>query len=301
MRNSTTPKLDTVKIGDDSEFFIKELIKDSFKDVKIIGNIGGKADIEITEFDDNKKYIQVKTLSNNGGADTYGFKNEIEYPGDMLIVMVNKERTFFSLEFFKNIKVKKLTLSHKNEKNKYKDIIYKDVNIFSNKLIELIHFSSTSNEITCQTVKKEILMLERFENFCNTNNIIYQRNSTNGNTIDGYINGKSFQAKFVSKTSRESICFCVNFYKKSGSLNGRRVHKSYEPCDFDFFIIELGGTKDDNDKYKNNFCIIPSDVLNEQKAFKTETNKGKLSIYISTIDYKKEHWTKKFWNNINNL
>ena len=60
-------------------------------------------------------------------------------------------------------------------------------------------------------------------------------------------------------------------------------------------VVEIGGTIDEPDKYKGNFCIIPSAALLEQNVFKTSTCKGKLSVTLCIPEYQRNHWTKKFW------
>jgi hypothetical protein len=305
IRNDKREKKSTTATGDATENFILKLLLNCrrFKKVVKIGNVAGNADICITNFDNSVNYIQVKTLTRNNAhpvsKDLYYLTYETKYPDDMLIVMVNQQRTRFALEFAKNIKVKRLSLTYDTIRTKYADIMFTDVEEFREKLIELIPLSTTENTIG-KSILKEIEMLQRFENFCNNHNITYMRNETNGNTIDGYINGYSFQAKFRNKRKKKVTqeTYSIDSCKSAGLLNGKHIKKNYESGEFDFFIVELGGSEKDPDKYKGNFCIIPAKILIEQEIFKTSECKGKKAFYICPPDYDKPHWSKDLWNNI---
>jgi hypothetical protein len=291
----------TTSIGDETEKYISNLLINSqkFKNVEIVGNIGGSGDIYIKDLNDNVNYIQIKTLTYNKG-DIYYMTNDHKYEDNMLIVMTNKQRNRFALEFAGKIKVKRLTLVFDYENSKYKNIMYTNVEEFLLKLIEQIPLSTSNNKIN-SAIDKELMMLKRFEKFCNENNIIYNRNNTNGNYIDGFINGFSFQSKFVSLNRNGGITCCVSFSKSAGRLNGKNIKKNYDKGDIDFVVVELGGTIDEPEKYLGNFCIIPEKILLEQNILVTEISKGKKNFYICPpFDYDK-HWSKEFWNNISNI
>lgn len=299
-RNKTTTR-STTSIGDETEKYIANLLLKSqkYKNVEIVGNIGGNGDILVKDYNDKINYIQVKTLTYNR-EDIYYMTNDHKYPDNMLIAMVNKERNRFALEFYGNIKVKRLSLVYDYEKSKYKNIMYKNSEHFLLKMIELIPFSCSEN-ILNDEINKEILMLNRFENFCNENNIIYKRNKTNGDCIDGTINGFTFQAKFVSLNRTKGLTYAVSFTKSSGRLNGKNVKKHYSKGDIDFVIIEVAGTIEEPEKYLGNFCIIPEKILLEQNILITDTCKGKKGISVCPpFDYDC-HWSKEFWNNIDNI
>jgi len=300
LRNSNRNIINTSFIGDDTEIFVEKLLKESkkFKNVERIGQIGGSGDIVITDFNEKISYIQIKTLTHTNN-DNYVTRGINKYQKDMLIVMINKERTRFALEFSGNIKVGYLTLSFGSKKSKYDNIMYKNINEFFIKMVDLIPLSSSINQIN-ENIKKEKNMLNRLKKYCEENNKKFLRNDTNGDTIDGYINNKKIQAKFTSTNSSKST-FRVKFAKNAGLLNGKYINKSYEEGDFDYLIVEVGGTKEEKNKYEGNFCIIPSNILLEQKAFKNNDCKGKLAIYICLPDSKKDHWSKTFWNNMSDI
>ena len=301
LRNKNEIKLNTTKIGDEPEIYITNLLLNTSK-IEKIGNTGSSADICITNIDNTINYVQVKTLIKGSKREDHYFVHKIEnknYPDNTLIIMINNERNYFAIDFAYNIKNKGLSLYFNSTKSKYKNIMFNNIDTFLERLIENIPKSSMINNNTDSNIK-EIESLKRFEFFCKNLNIKYLRNFTNGNPIDGFINNNSFQAKFKS-INNNSLTYTINSYKSAGNLNGKIIHRPYEINDFDFIIIELGGTKSNLDKYKGNFCIIPSNILLEQNIFKTDKIKGKTSFSICPPDYNKKHWSKKYWNNVENI
>lgn len=297
--NPSEKYLNTIKTGDDSENYITKLLinTNKFKNVNNIGNEGGKSDIIITNTNETINHIQVKTLTSLKKDDSYYITINCTYPENMLIVMLNKERTRFAVDFARNITGKRPNLSFGSKKSKYKDIMFKDVNIFLSKLVKLIPLSCNFNIVNdCIKLEKESLF--RFEQFCIDKNLEFKRNKTNGDTVDFFLNGFRGQAKFVSKNDIIRATYQVKSQKSCGSLNGKFISRNYEEKDFDFIVIEIGGTITYPDKYKNNFCIIPINDLLKQKILKTNSCKGKKIFYICPPDYDKKHWSKIFWNKI---
>lgn len=301
IRENYNTKLDRTSIGDDTEKYIKKLLLsvDVYKNIEIVGNSGSNADIKILHFDDSINYLQIKTLTKNRKNRSYYMSNDHIYPENMLIIMINKERTLFTLEFAGNIKVKRLSLTY-CEKSKYKDIMFKDINVFTSKLISLIPLSCKCNNI-CDGISKEILSLDRFKNLCDDKNITYSRNTTNGNTVDCFVNNLECQMKYVSSPYKTSKTYQVTSNKSCGRLNGKNIKRNYEENDFDIMIVEIGGIKDDLKKYEGNFCIIPKSELLLQGILKTSTCKGKKVFHVCPPDYKPNHWSKKYWNNISSI
>ena len=303
LRNNPS-SVDLVSIGDDSEEYIVNLLKSSkeYKSVEKIGQIGGNADILITHYDETFNYIQVKTLSvttskeGKQPVDTYHFFNKSEYPEDMLIVMVNKERTRFGVDFFGNIPPSGITLRFCSTRSKYLDIMFTDEDEFLERLIDSIPQSSSENSISAKTLMENEMYL-RFQTFCASKGIHLVRNTTNGNSIDCFINGYPAQLKYTTdKTSQYR--YNVNSTKCAGTLNGKGIRKNYTVGDFDFFIIEVGGTEDESGKYHGNFCIIPKRTLISENILKSDTCKGKGSFKICPPDFELYyHWAKHFWNN----
>lgn len=127
-----------IEIGDDTEDYIVDLLENDGYQVERYGASGDKSDIvvtlnqNVTTFTgqiENKtfyKSLQVKTLTLTDEHRQSYITQVKEYKDDMLICMVNKERTKFALEFYKNIKhLQNLHITFLNpSKSKYKDIIY---------------------------------------------------------------------------------------------------------------------------------------------------------------------------------
>lgn len=283
--------------GDSSELYITNILKATgkYKNVEKIGNSGGKGDVRITHFDDSINYIEVKTLTKSKTyKNAYNLRIKKQYEKNMVIAGVDNERKFFILDFFENIGVGGRGYTF-NGKCKHKNTMYTDQKLFLNKCHEMIPFSSKINKHN-DTYTKEKESLERFAAYCKVNSIEYQKNDTNSNTIDGYINGYKFQAKFKGENEERRNIFKVNFAKSSGYLSGKQIRKSYSIGDFDFFVVELGLNRDGTKNYKGNFCIIPASELEENERFQTEDEKGHTMIPICPPDYEKDHWSKQFWN-----
>ena len=143
-----------------------------------------------------------------------------------------------------------------------------------------------------------MLSLQRFNAYCIDNNIKYLRNVTNGNAVDGNINQFRFQAKFTSLNRPPCTTYEVKSFKSGGRFNGQPIKASYEKGDFDYIIVEVGGTEDDPHKYEGNFCIIPAKELINQNILRSDQCKGKNKFMVCPPDWQKDHWTKKYWNTI---
>ena len=290
-------KESNTEIGDETETYVANLLSNSkkYKNIEKIGNQGCSADIKITYMDDSVNYIQVKTLMKRS-ATSFSIDNRKKYVDNMLMACVDKTRQFFALDFYKNLKgVDWINFEFDDDTSEYWDIMYNDEIIFLDELHELLPLSTKENAYSKSAIKEKE-MLERLEKYCKENGLIYQRNTTNGNTIDGYINGYSFQAKFKTKNYAGNT-YQINFVKNCGRLNKKGIRKSYEYGDFDFFIVEVGGLKQDKSKnYKGNFCIIPKDEFLAKESYHTKNKKGHNSFYVCAPDAKDDHWSNKFWN-----
>ena len=131
----------------------------------------------------------------------------------MLIVMVNKEKTHYALEFTGNIKVKRLSLSYDYIKSKYQNIMFTNIEKFTSKLIELIPQSCNTDNSSSLCIDKEQISLLRLKKFCVNNNLKYEKNKTNGDTIDCFINNFKIQAKFVSTNRKNTTTYNVTSNK----------------------------------------------------------------------------------------
>ena len=296
-RENFVSDISTIQTGDLSEIYFCKLLESmDYKNVINLGNIGATSDIHIITHEDKNYFIQVKTLTHTRGDDYYLTHDIGKYPDNMLIVMVNKERTRYAIEFAGNIKAKRMALPFNSKKSKYLNIMYTDLKIFKHKLKTLIPLSRTELEFSSNTIKKEYEMLNRLESFCNDNNMIYKRNLTNSQPWDGTINGHKLQAKYVSIPYETQLTYAISSKKCAGIFNGKATYRHYDVGDFEYAIVEIGGIKGDETKYHNNFCIIPAKVLIEQKVLKSKTCKGKKCFSICPPDYLRSHWSKPYWN-----
>jgi len=288
-----------IKTGDESEEYICNLLKlsDQFINIERTGQTSDKADCIVTLKSGIKKSLQVKTLTFKKSPDSYSMTNNCIYQSNMLIVMVNKERTRFALEFFGNINVKGLTLNFDYKKCKYKNIMFTDEKLFLSRLLELLPYSSDYlNFESSQSNTKEFESLKRLRIWCEKRGLNFKRNDTNGNTVDCFINNIPIQAKFSSLNVKKGLTYYITTKKSCGYLNGIRVRRHYSANDpFEYIVIEIGGTNENPTKYLGYFCFLSKQVLIEQDVLETETCKGKDTVCICPPDYPKSHWSKPYW------
>lgn len=288
------PTRNTNDTGDSTEKYVEDLLKSMDFNVLNIGSLAGDSDL-VVEVDNIYYYIQVKTLTYKRN-ESYYMSYNTKYDKDMLIVMVNKERTRFALEFAKNIDVKRLSLIFDYPNSMHKHIMYTNVEIFKIALSRMMLLSCKTFTITNISNKTEFLMLQRFSAYCTNNNINYVNNTVR-DTVNGFINNRKLQLSFASLPHTSST-YQIDSNKSAGKFHGKGVTRNFDVGDFDYMIIEVGGIIDDANKYKNNFCIIPSDELIKQEILKTETCKGKAKFHVCSPDHMKPHWSKQYWNNI---
>src|SRR5258708_35659386 len=92
-KNNHTINTIRIKMGDETEIYVLELLKslNCYKNVINLGNIGANSDISITDDNNITYYVQVKTLSLHY-ENTYCIRTHQEFPDNMLILLVNKLR-----------------------------------------------------------------------------------------------------------------------------------------------------------------------------------------------------------------
>jgi hypothetical protein len=295
-------KIDNTIIGDETENYITKLLTDTglFFNVDTIGHSGDHSDVIVTLNDGIIKSLQVKTLIATNRDDVYCVGFSQKYDKDMLVVMVNKARDRFALQFAGNIKVTNLNLSYSAKKSKYKDIMYTDKNIFLNKLIELIPQSVSYDGFSADpTTTKEHKSLLRLESWCPDHNLKYRGKTNNGTSVDCYINEIPIQAKYRSFNKIGSNNYQISTVRCKGTLNNKSIKGPYSIDDpFEYIVAEIGGTKDNPTKYIGYFCFIPKWALIKQGILATATSPGKRSMYICPPDYHDPtHWSYNFWYN----
>ena len=305
VNNDTRNPVVNMVVGDQTEEYFVSLLQKTgwYKNVEKLGHLNGKGDIKITYNDDTFNYIQVKTLSVQiEEQNSFKVHKVKAYPPDMLIVMANIKRDKFALEFSGNLKVKDGLLITFKKKTKYDYMSYylgdedkeKDENAFLRKLKELVPFSSKVNHLS-KTCKQEVDMINRLQEYLQRFGLTLERNTTNSNTVDGYINGHRIQLKSKIKNATERT-YRVSCNKNAGMVDGARIQKPYMENDYDYIIVEVLGTETEPLKYVGNFIFIPMKELIRQDIIKTVDSKGKVAFYICPPDYNNFHWSKKYWN-----
>lgn len=228
--------------------YILNLLEKSqaFECIERTGQTGEKCDIKITLKTGEKKSLQIKTLTKMK-ENSYYMTNGSKYPNNTLIAMISNDRLFFALEFSQNIIVKKLALSFGNNQSKYKDLMFKNVDLFIKKLILLIPNSCDYELLLGSNGMKEFKMFERLNEFCQNKDLTFERNDTNSNAIDFYINGIPMQGKYCSSNSKDALTYTVSMTKSCGTLKGKSKLKGkiirvpYNIDDeFEYVVVEVG-------------------------------------------------------------
>lgn len=289
MKNRRQNSKNTTKIGDDAEEYIVDLLEetDNFVKVERLGYLTGTGDIAITVCGDEVVYIQIKTLYHCKLRSSN--RNESKYPDDILIVFVDQKRKHFALSYWKDIKhLDNLSLSFKNKKSLYREMMFVDEEIFLNKLVDNIPLSTTEN-IIYESALKEIESFKRLDEKCQKRGLHFRRNDSNGDSVDVFINGKRCQGKYSNRNKNNY--YIISSCKVIGKIKNKNVQDSYEEDDFDFLIAEIGG----NDV--GNFCIIPMKVLIERKIIKHGELNGKTAFTLLPPDLSSEKWYHQYWNN----
>jgi hypothetical protein len=286
----------TTEVGDATEDFVLEEFKkiSHFQKVIKVGNTAGNADICVDLGGSEQRYfLQVKTLSKrNHTKHTYMINkgNQI-YPDNMLFVMVNIERNRFVVLFYKDIKDKKtITFNFGNKQHAF----YQFMCFSAEEMRGLVSRQITSSVIEnlhSAEATLELKHLERFTSYISDNKHVYERNTTNSNVTDGYINGIiRCQNKYSSKPSKDHTVYTISLKKSTKGI-------PYDVNDpIDFLIVELGP-----DKYHGKFCMIPKSELITHGITKTASTKGKTFVTVAPPDYTKPHWTNRYWNNLETI
>lgn len=295
----------THEIGDETVGYIIKLLENSCKFIEIedIGSTGDIADIKITIDLNTIRRIQVKTLvCDKTRIKSYTVLIDHKYPDELLIVMVDKDKMFFALEFAKNIKTRSLRLNFNISDSKYKKIMYRDEKEFLSEMIKMIPKSMEYKDaiILSDTINKEYKSLKRLEDWCTNNGLRFRRNKASATKIDCYINNMRIQAKYKEKNrikgNIRKLVYNLNISKSCGRYNGLEIKIPYSIDDnFDFLVIEVGGTYENPELYKGNFCFIPRQVLIDDGFLSSPECKGHTKITICPPVYEKTHRYKQYW------
>lgn len=314
-------KISDIAKGDAIEIYFEQLLKstNTFKNVTRLGQLGGSSDIEIILQDDSIRQLQIKKLTKKKQY-SYFASEMFKYVSNMLIAGANADFTRFFIGFSQEFhdarkegaKSDKVNFPFFKGRDKSHDqfCYLKDYEnekhnekAFLNKLIHDIPLSTNENHLN-KDHQKERESQERFALFCKKLGLIYERNTTHASAIDGFVKIKtehservfSLQLKYCSTTSDNSLVVYIIGASKSC---GKKYQEPYHINDgIDFFVAEIGGLKDNLQRYHNNFIIIPKNIMAEQEIFRSDTCPGKQGFSIRPPDYNEHHWGNPFWNHI---
>lgn len=284
-------KKDSTATGDKTEAYVGNLLamSDEFTNVEIIGRENSELDITFTVKDETKRRgIQIKTISKNK-YDSYTISGINKYNHSTVIVGVNKERTVFCV-FRRGDFPDRKTIHFRNG-NTPSDIrahvFYGlDDNSLNYTFMEmLVEFSKISTFYEDSNIsdenKKERDSANRLKDICDQNDIGFEFENTSNSSIDCIINSRTVQCKYSARFNNG----CYNF-QIFRIVNNIRV--PYEDDGkIDFFVFETE---------KEEFYVIPINVLVYFGYVKRDGINGKISINLHPSTYGGEHWTKRFIN-----
>ena len=311
-------KLAPAAKGDLIEIYFEKLLQSTgiFKQVTRLGQLGGSSDIEIVLHDGCVTQLQVKQLTKHGKSIYYAGEM-FKYVPDMLIAGANEDFTKFFLGFsyeFHDVRTRftddnvNFSFFKGRAGNQHDQFCYvkgyedkdRDENAFLSRLIKDIPYSTSENHMSESTIKEKESQ-DRFSIFCEKRGLVYKRNTAGGSPIDGFISLKkggvekvyTVQMKYVTTTKGTSLdCYSV-CSMKTCSMG---VHEPYHANDgIDYFIVEIGGPRNNSQQFHNNFMIIPGNIMIEREIFASDASRGSQSFSIRAPDYKKQHWTVSYW------
>lgn len=279
------------------ELYMYELLlrANIFKDITLIGGQNCDTDLIINIDNNIEKALQIKTLSFNNFNGSYFIKGT-QYKRNILIAGINDERNKFLLIFSDEIGEFGLSMSFDNPGDKYKNKIYTDVKQFLRGLQKLIYKSVDYKDfIGAVDSEKEYNSLIRANNWFSKLGFDFKRNLNPASSIDFFVNGIGFQAKYSSYQA-SGYTYGVHIRKNAGSDDGTKFVQSYSEGQFDIMMIELGGPSEDKTKYHNNFFFMTDKEMGKLGYLRNESFVGKQNIHICIPDYDKFHLTKKYWH-----
>lgn len=297
-KNTKTGQKNQIDSEINEKNFMKILESIGFEKVIHSGFNGNKFDFFIKfKEEDFYRGIQFKTLrkssniSYSAHIETKG-KNwkysEGKYPGDTLILFATPEMDIFSLIFYHELK-RKITYTFRIDDKNY----YNNLEIFRKEVYE----KSKKSVVTSKNINEYILskpqiteansierFIKRFETDLNFKS--FKKANSNNNSYDAIVNNLNCQ--FKASSNKQDLKYHFGLYTQ---LQGENTPYSIND-NIDVFIFEIV-----EEKYKNNFFIIPIRILKGFHFISDETEKGKININLPPPDYRKEeNWALKFLN-----
>lgn len=213
--------------------------------------------------------------------------NRNGYKDDTLIIAISNAKDKYALIFFNEMKESTYLSATRNT-----DKLYDNLDLFKIKLIEAARKSTIVDDFDnylSEYNKLESDSMNRFQDQCKILSISFQRNITNSNEIDAFVN--YYNVQFKSSTSHKNNRYTFSLFRNTRS--GRRPYSIDDRVDF--FIFEIA-----DEKYQNNFYIIQKKILIELKYISSDDD-GKYVIRIPAPNYNKYHWTLQFLNRFDQL
>lgn len=283
----------SMAVGDEVEDRIESILSTNpeIEYVHGMGNTGNKFDT-IFKFRTESciRGIQIKAMTkSNIYKDNYIVACGSGYENDTILTGINLEDGVYFVMTYDVVKDAKTTICFTPD-GKWAPYFYKDKTTFTSALFEQIKKTTIIKDndpshYFYKDIKTEYHSLERLEKKCKELGLKYERNSTNTNQIDVFINGKAIQCK-----SSGSIEFsqCQFSLRKAGGE--KKPNIPYTDKDgVDIFIFNILSPK-----LENRFYIIPINVLIERNFVKSTNSKGKTSLSVALPDSEKNHWTLGF-------
>lgn len=289
---------ESIAVGDAVEDYIESVLMTNpeIEYVEDWGNTGNKFDT-IFKFRHETclRGVQTKALTkDNVAKDNYSFGVSFGYEDDTVMTGANlKDGVYFVMpyEVAKGAALLRFTPSGKwsqyfyRDKYKFVDALFEQI-----KKTTIVKDNDPTNYLS-EELKTEHSSLERLEKKCRELGLKYERNSTNGNSVDVFINGKTVQCK---TTGYKLASMYVSGLRKSGKNKSQIPYSDKDGVDF--FIFNISTLE-----FENKFYVIPINVLIERNYVKSKSFEGKSAISIAPPDFGKKHWTLDFLDNFSLL
>lgn len=301
------PVVNNIAIGDQTEEYVEQLLA-NHPDVECVEKIGewaGYVDLVVKlRTDDKRRSLQVKTFTRNSSTDDreLGTKLKGEYPPDLLVAMVSKDRSKFACEFAGKLPRKFTLLWDSNKSIHASKRIFTEDAFVSSILKQLPTATAfiSIEETMCPKVRLEFDMFMRLQAACEARGISCLKNKTNSDCVDAFLNGKPAQLKYVThKAVERDSHFIVkaSLSKSSGFKDGKRIKRPLHDSDaFEFVIVEASSAQEPRHFELGEFFIFPKSYLIEKGVVASTNSAGKQSLRIACNAYKKDHYGKGFHN-----
>jgi hypothetical protein len=287
------------EIGDAVEIYILSKLKQnsSLEFVERIGHTGNKFDT-ILKFNNEIciRGIQVKNLRKfKGSLNAYEFSNDSSYEDDTLIVAANVKDQVFCIVPFSI--VANLSGPYFSPDGKLGHYMYHNEEKFLKELFDQLKTTTIlrDNDLTnyfTENQKLEYFSQERLLKICETKNLVFRKNDTNGNETDCFINDIPIQCK--SSTFRGDYhAYTFHLHKRNGS-NAIQPYNINDNIDFFIFNIAVP-------EFENRFYIIPKSVMVDRGFLKSDNHKGIKFTHMASPNSLKPHWSLEFLDNFSLL